>query len=110
MKRVIATIKPKKIEEILDRLLRIGMKNASITKVTGVGPERVEEGCGKMNVELGRYSIEMVRLEFFTPNGHVEECINIILGAASTNSRGDGVVSVSPVEKLVRVNGRSLLT
>jgi nitrogen regulatory protein P-II 1 len=109
MKRVIATIRPKKIEEALDRLRSIGMQNASITKVTGVGPERVEEGRGKMNVELGRYSIEMVRLEFFTPNENVEECVNIVLEAADTNSSGDGIISVSPVEKLVRVNGRTLL-
>jgi nitrogen regulatory protein PII len=110
MKRVIATIKPKKIEKTLDRLMSIGMNNASVTKVTAVGPERVEEGSGKMNVELGRYSIEMVRLEFFTQDDLVKECIDIIVKAADTNGHCDGVVSISPVETLIRVSGRKLLT
>ena len=106
MKRVIAVIRRHRAENLLDKLSEIGMKNAVLMEVSTTGPQTVEEDGGKMNVSLGRKTEKMLRVEFFTPDSHLEECLKIVLEEADTGQPCDGIVSVSPVEKLYRIHKR----
>ncbi len=85
------------------------MNNASMADVCAIGPQSVDPDTGKISLSLGKRVSQMKRVEFFSPDEHAEACLGIVLSAADTNRVGDGVVSISPVEKLVKINGKVTL-
>ncbi len=102
MKKVVAIIKPFKLDEVKEALSGIGVAGMTITEVKGFGRQ-------KGHTELYRGSeyvvdfLPKIRIEILTEDGKVSGIIDTIIGAANTGQIGDGKIFVLPVGDVVRI-------
>ncbi|MEE9240613.1 MAG: P-II family nitrogen regulator [bacterium] len=102
MKKVVAIIKPFKLDEVKEALSGIGVAGMTITEVKGFGRQ-------KGHTELYRGSeyvvdfLPKIRIEILTEDGKVSGIIDTIIGAANTGQIGDGKIFVLSVGDVVRI-------
>ncbi len=101
MKRVEAYIKPFKLSDVQEALLKVGVQGMTLTEVKGFGRQ-------KGHTELYRgaeYHIDFipkVKLEIAVPDQMVEKVV-MVMEAARTGKIGDGKIMVIPVEQAWRI-------
>jgi nitrogen regulatory protein P-II 1 len=102
MKRVVAIIRPFKLDEVKDALAEVQIGGMTVTEVKGFG-----RTGGKKEVYRGSaYVVDFVpkvKIEVVVPAGQVEAVIDAILKSARTGRIGDGKIFVYPVEEVVRI-------
>lgn len=102
MKKVEATIKPFKLDEVKEALHEIGIQGMTVFEVKGFGRQ-------KGHTELYRgaeYVVDFlpkVRVEVVMEDSLVERAVEAIQKAAHTGRIGDGKIFVSPVEEVIRI-------
>lgn len=102
MKKVEATIKPFKLDEVKEALHEIGIQGMTVFEVKGFGRQ-------KGHTELYRgaeYVVDFlpkVRIEVVMEDGLVDRAVEAIQKAAHTGRIGDGKIFVSPVEEVIRI-------
>jgi nitrogen regulatory protein P-II 1 len=102
MKKVVAIIKPFKLDDVREALSAVGITGMTSTEVKGFGRQ-------KGHTELYRgaeYVVDFlpkVKLEMVVQADQVEPCIEAIMTAARTGKIGDGKIFVTDVEKVVRI-------
>jgi nitrogen regulatory protein PII len=102
MKRVEAYIKPFKISEVQEALVKIGIQGMTLIEVKGFGRQ-------KGHTELYRgaeYHIDFIpkmKVEVAVPDAMVEKVVKTIMEAARTGKIGDGKIMVVPIEKAWRI-------
>ncbi len=102
MKKIIAIIKPQKLDDVRAALSRIDVHGMTVSDVKGYGRQK-----GHKEVYRGtEYEVNFlpkVRLETVVSESIVDAAINAIVDAAKTGSIGDGKVFVSEIEEAVRI-------
>jgi nitrogen regulatory protein P-II 1 len=102
MKKVEAVIKPFKLEEVKDALVKVGIGGMTVTEVKGFGEQR-----GQTEVYRGReYRVDFlpkVKIEVVVRDELVEKVVEAILQSAYTGKIGDGKIFVIPVEDTIRI-------
>jgi len=102
MKKIIAIIKPFKLEEVREALAAVGVTGLTVTDVKGFGRQ-------KGHTELYRgaeYLVDFlpkVRLEVIVTADKVDAIIESIIASARTGKIGDGKIFVQTVEQVVRI-------
>jgi nitrogen regulatory protein P-II 2 len=102
MKLVTAIIKPFKLDDVREALSEIGVQGMTVTEVKGFGRQ-------KGHTELYRgaeYVVDFrpkIKVEVFVDDGHVEEVIEAVAKAAKTSNIGDGKITVSTLDEVVRI-------
>ena len=102
MKKVQAIIKPFKLDDVKERLNRVGVEGLTVSDVKGFGRQ-------KGHTELYRgaeYVVDFlpkVMLEVVVRDDMVTRVIETISTAAKTGRIGDGKIFVVPVEDVVRI-------
>ncbi len=102
MKKIEATIKPFKLDEVREALSDLGISGMTVTEVKGFGRQ-------KGHTELYRgaeYVVDFlpkVKLELVLSDEQIETAIDAILKAAHTGKIGDGKIFVMPVEQVIRI-------
>ena len=102
MKKVVAIIKPFKLEDVREALSEVGITGMTATEVKGFGRQ-------KGHTELYRgaeYVVDFlpkVKLELVVASEQVNACIEAITNAARTGKIGDGKIFVSPVDQVIRI-------
>ena len=102
MKRIVAIIKPFKLDDVREALTDIGITGMTVTEVKGFGRQ-------KGHTELYRgaeYAIDFlpkVKLEIVVIDEVVDECIEAIIDTAQTGKIGDGKIFVYDVEHVIRI-------
>jgi nitrogen regulatory protein P-II 1 len=102
MKMVEAIIKPFKLDEVKEALMRIGVQGMTITEVKGFGRQ-------KGHTELYRgaeYSVDFlpkVKIQVLVPDDKAVEVVDAILQNARTGKIGDGKIFVTSAEEVVRI-------
>ena len=102
MKKIEATIKPFKLDDVRESLSDIGISGMTITEVRGFGRQ-------KGHTELYRgaeYMVDFlpkVKLEVVVPDELVDQCIEAIIETAQTGKIGDGKIFVYNVERAIRI-------
>src|SRR5512140_2479924 len=102
MKRVVAIVRPEKVNEVLEALYRTEVTGLTVSRVQGHGGEieRVETYRGTtVKMEL----TEKVRLAIRVSDHFVEPTVHAIMAAARTGDVGDGKIFVMPVERVYRI-------
>ncbi|MDY6907656.1 MAG: P-II family nitrogen regulator [Chloroflexota bacterium] len=102
MKKIEATIRPERLEQVRTALAEAGITGMTAYEVSGRGRQR---GI-VLQWRVGEYRVEMlpkVRLEVVVLDEEVAPAINAIVRAARTGERGDGKIFVVPVEYAVRI-------
>ena len=102
MKKIEATIKPFKLDEVKEALQEIGVQGLSVVEVKGFGRQ-------KGHTELYRgaeYVVDFlpkVKIEVVLADDLVESAIESIQNAARTNKIGDGKIFVTTIEQAIRI-------
>ena len=102
MKKVVAIIKPFKLDDVRAALTEVGITGMTATEVKGFGRQ-------KGHTELYRGAeyvvdfIPKVKIEIVLDSENVDQCIEAITNAARTGKIGDGKIFVSEIERIVRI-------
>ena len=102
MKKIEASIKPFKVDEVKERLNAIGVQGLTVSEVKGFGRQ-------KGHTELYRgaeYVVDFlpkIKLEILAPEEMVDAIIDAIMTAAHTGRIGDGKIFVIPLGEIVRI-------
>ena len=102
MKKIIAIIRPDKLEAVKNALEKIGCHGMTVKDVKGRGRQ-----LGVTESYRGRdYRIDLLpktELEIVTRDSDVEGIIQSIIETAKTGDIGDGKIFISSVEDVIRI-------
>ncbi len=102
MKKVEAIIKPFKLDEVKQRVYAAGAKGMTVSEVKGFG-----RTGGKKEVYRGSaYVVDFVpkiRIQCFVDDDVVTSVIDAIVAAARTGEIGDGKITVSSLDQVIRI-------
>ncbi len=102
MKKIVAIIKPFRLDEVKEALRGVGVQGMTVTEVKGFGRQ-------KGHTELYRgaeYVVDFlpkVKIEVVLEDNLVERAIEAITQAARTGRIGDGKIFVTTVEEVIRI-------
>ena len=102
MKKIIAIIRPNKLEDVKQALEEIGCHGLTIKDVKGRGRQLgiTESYRGQdYNVDL----LPKTEIEIVTKDEEVEEIVKSIVKTGQTGNIGDGKIFISTVEEVVRI-------
>lgn len=102
MKKIIAIIRPDKLEAVKNALEEIGCHGMTVIEAKGRGRQ-----LGVTESYRGRdYRIDLLpktELEIVTREAEVEGIVQTIVETAKTGDIGDGKIFISPVEEVIRI-------
>ena len=101
MKKIEAIIKPFKIDEVKEALVKVGVRGVTMTEAKGLGRQR---GFTEVNtgVEYGDF-LPKIKLEIILQDDLVDTAVEAIRSAANTNRIGDGKIFVSNIDTVLRI-------
>lgn len=102
MKKIEAIIKPFKLEDVKDAVLKLGVSGITITEVKGFGRQK-----GHKEIYRGaEYVVDFlpkIKLEVAVPSDLVPKVVDAIKENAFTGEIGDGKIFILPLEKAIRI-------
>jgi len=102
VRQVTAVIKPFRVDDVKEALIKIGVPGMSITEMRGFGRQR-----GHTEVYRGaEYTIDLipkVRLDILVDDLMADHVAETIVQTARTGSIGDGKVWITPVDTVIRI-------
>lgn len=93
---VTAIVRNTRLEAVEQRLQEANVRGITVTKAKGYGEYK--------NFFASDWMISHARLEVFT--SRAEEVADLIVEAAHTAKRGDGIVAIAPIRKVIRIRDR----
>lgn len=103
MKEIKAVIQPSRLPKIRSALRNIkGFPGMTVGKVEGCGHHLHKPSMG-VREELTDYSPK-VQLFLVVPDDLVEGILQVIVEVGHTGNMGDGIVWITPVERMVRLS------
>ena len=102
MKRIEAYIKPFKLSDVQEALLKVGVQGMTLTEVKGFGRQ-------KGHTELYRgaeYHIDFIpkiKLEIAVPDAMVDQVVRTVMEAARTGKIGDGKIMIVDIQNAWRI-------
>src|SRR5262245_24630350 len=102
MKLIIAIIKPFKLDEVRDALVRAGIQGMTVAEVKGYGRQKGHTEIYR-GAEYAVHFLPKVRLDIVVDDNAVERAIEAITHAAKTGQIGDGKIFVTPIDHAVRI-------
>ena len=94
-KKVNAIIRTDKLEDVEQRLKQMLVKGLSVSHVKGYGEYH--------DFVTHDWQVRNVRIEIFAEAAKAEEIAQAIVEAAHTGLKGDGIVVLMSVEKVLRI-------
>ena len=102
MKKIVAIIRPFKLDEVKIALVNAGVVGMTVSEVRGFGRQK-----GQTERYRGsEYTVEFLqklKVEVVIEDGQVDMVVDKIIAAARTGEIGDGKIFVSPVEQVIRI-------
>ena len=102
MKKIVAIIRPNKLDEVKGALENIGCKGMTVIDVKGRGRQ-----LGITESYRGTdYCIDMLpktQLEIIVNDENTEKVITALVETAQTGNIGDGKIFISPIEEVIRI-------
>ena len=102
MKKIEAIIKPFKLTEVKDAILKNGVHGMTISEVKGLGRQR-----GHKEIYRGaEYVVDFLpktKIELVVASDMVPRVVEALKENAHTGQIGDGKIFISPVEKAFRI-------
>jgi nitrogen regulatory protein P-II 1 len=99
LKKVNAIIRSRLLEEVEERLRKIGVKGLTVTRVRGYG----EAKSIWSQDWLGGHA----RIEIYAEKDKADQIAAAIMEVAHTGGSGDGIICILPVEKIFRIRTKS---
>jgi len=102
VKMILAIIKPQKLEEVRQELVKLGIEGLTSSEVSGFGRQK-----GHTEIYRGaEYDISFVpklKIELAVTDEQVEPTLEAIKSAANTNKIGDGKIFVYDLTQAIRI-------
>ncbi|WP_048191270.1 P-II family nitrogen regulator [Methanobacterium sp. SMA-27] len=102
MKKILAIIRPDKLEEVKEALEGIGCHGLTVKEVRGRGRQ-----LGITESYRGHdYKVDLLpktEIEIVTKEDDIENIIQTIITKAQTGDIGDGKIFISSVEEVIRI-------
>jgi len=102
MKKIEAIIKPFKLDEVKEAILKLGVGGMSVTEIKGFGRQK-----GHKEVYRGaEYVVDFlpkVKIEVIVSTDLMPRVVEAIRETAYTGQIGDGKIFILPVEKAIRI-------
>ena len=102
MKKIVAFIKPFKLDDVKASLAQVNILGMSVSEVRGFGRQR-----GHSEVYRGaEYQVDFIpkmRLELVVRDDDMDSAIDAVLTGARTGQVGDGKIFVSEVVEAIRI-------
>ena len=102
MKKIEAIIKPFKLEEVKDAVLKLGVTGMTVTEVKGFGRQK-----GHKEIYRGaEYIVDFlpkIKIEVAVASHIVPRVVEAIKENAYTGQIGDGKIFIIPLEKAIRI-------
>jgi len=102
MKKIEAIIKPFKLEDVKNAILKLGVSGMTITEIKGFGRQK-----GHKEIYRGaEYVVDFlpkVKIETAVASDIVPDVVKAIKETAYTGQIGDGKIFISPIEKAIRI-------
>ena len=102
MKFVMAIIKPFKLDEIRDALVRVGVHGLTVTETKGYGRQKGHTEIYR-GTEYTANFLPKLKIEVAVAADQVDKVTDAITSAAKTGQIGDGKIFVFPLEHAVRI-------
>lgn len=102
MRLITAVIKPHRLDDVKEALVKVGVQAMTVTEVKGFG----RQGGHTETYRGAEYRVDFVpkiKLEIVADEAQTDEITMAIRDAAHTGVIGDGKIWVTPVESLVRI-------
>jgi len=102
MKKIEVIIKPFKLEDVKDAILKLGVSGMTITEVKGFGRQK-----GHKEIYRGaEYVVDFLpklKIETAVASDLVPDVVKAIKENAYTGQIGDGKIFIFPMEKAIRI-------
>ena len=102
MKKIEAIIKPFKLDEVKEALIKVGIQGMTVSEVRGFGRQK-----GHAEFYRGtEYKVDFIpksKIEIVVPDDLVSQVINTIEGMAKTGKIGDGKIFLTPINEVIRI-------
>ncbi|NHM14259.1 P-II family nitrogen regulator [Xiamenia xianingshaonis] len=102
MKRIIAIVRPEKLETLKDALFAADVRGMTISQVNGCGNQHGWKEYYR-GTEVLLNMVPKVKFEIVVADDEVGSIVDTILKSARTGEVGDGKIFISPVEEVVRI-------
>ena len=105
MKRIIAIVRPEKLEPLKEALFAANVSGMTIAQVMGCGNQHGWSEYYR-GTEVLLNMIPKVKFELIVADDAVDGIVELICDTTATGEVGDGKIFISPVEEVVRIRTR----
>lgn len=102
MKRIIAIVRPEKLEALKEALFAANASGMTISQVNGCGNQHGWKEYFR-GTEVLLNMVPKVKFELVVDDGEVDKLVEVIQETARTGNVGDGKIFISPVEQVIRI-------
>ncbi len=102
MKRIIAIVRPEKMEPLKEALFACGITGMTISQVNGCGNQHGWKEHFR-GTEVLLNMVPKVKFEIVVDDEATDSIVATIQEAARTGEVGDGKIFISPVEEVIRI-------
>ncbi len=102
MKKILAVIKPFKLDEVKDALSAIDIKGMTVSEVKGFGRQKGHKEIYR-GAEYETDFIPKVELKIAVDDDMAQTVVGTIVSTACTGKIGDGKIFILPMENAVRI-------
>ncbi len=103
MKEIKAFVRVYKVDKIIDALQDLGITDFTITEVMGVGKHLEDLTDAEYSIEIIKKYSKIAKLELVCRADKVEKITTKLRQVAYTGMKGDGIIYVTPVEKVIKI-------
>ena len=105
MKKIVAIMRPGKMEPLKEALFGADVSGMTVTQVMGCGNQHGWKEYYRGN-EVFLNMVPKVKFELVVQDEDAPALVDLICDVAATGEVGDGKVFISPVEDVVRIRTR----
>lgn len=102
MKLLKIVVRKERVEAVVTALREAGISRLFVCHVHAVG-SGVDPEDFRLSFEEGSAYTEKAKIEIIVPADRVDELIERVRCHACTGHQGDGIICVSPIERVVKV-------
>lgn len=102
MKRIIAIVRPEKLESLKEALFERNVNGMTISQVNGCGNQHGWKEYYR-GTEVLLNMVPKVKFEIVAEDADVQGICGTIVECAQTGEVGDGKIFISPIEEVIRI-------
>ncbi len=102
MKKIIAVIKPFKVDDVKDALTKIDIRGMTMSEVKGFGRQKGHREIYR-GAEYQTDFVPKVELKIVVKDEQVAKVVDTIVATAKTGKIGDGKIFILPIEDAIRI-------